>query len=185
MSIGKWVGGWVGKWFGRSPSSNSLQGYGSVVTSNWVASLDVVARTIDAVLPAPTSQGTGPGITSRNSDPHAYDLDRVAQRIRKVVIAGREYDPFDATLADRLDDLAKLPPPDIDDEVTRQDEKLSRFFEVETPTKKIKIPLFRPLLEVAPKFSTATDDDFERYKEKAEDAINEERRRLALLLSEF
>lgn len=182
MSIGKWIGNWVGKWLGKQ-SNNTLQGHGAVTTANWTATLDVI--TTSAVQPAPTSTEPGTGITSRNSDPHAYDSDRVAKRISKVIIAGREYDPFDAELPDRLDELANLPPPDIDDEIQRQDEKLSRVFEVGTASGTISVPVFKPMLDVIPSLVTATSDDFERYKAAVGAAICEERRRIVLLLSEF
>lgn len=181
MPIGKWIGNWFGKWFGKS-SDDTLQGHGVVSSTTWTATLDVVVRTIDAVSPAPTSQGTGPAITSKYSDPDAYRHDRVSQRFKSVVIAGREYDPFDPTLIDRLTEYAATPEPEHDDELQRQSKKLARSVTVNTENKSISIPVFRPMLAKIPDFKASTADDLEKYAEQAGIAAQDEYRRIVLLL---
>lgn len=158
----------------------ALVNYSGLASATAAEHLLVAESAIHQAPTAPASAGAWR--TSRNSDAQAYDRDRVARRLTKVIIAGREYDAFDDTLLDRLDDLLKLPLPDIDDEMARQDEKLSRFFEVKTDTNIIKVPLFKPVIAAIPKFSEATDEDFSAYAQMANDAIREERKRIMLLL---
>lgn len=182
MSIGKWIGNWVGRWFGRSDDS-ALHGSGSITSSNWTATLDVLVRVIDAVPPEPTLQsGSGQQATSRNSDPDAYRSDRVSNRLKSVVIAGREYDPFDPLLLDRLHEYAAMPEPEQDDEAQRQAAKLARSFTVNTGNQSISVPVFRPMLQQIPDFKQASCDDFKQFAEQASGAAREEYRRVVLLL---
>lgn len=127
-------------------------------------------------------QGAGPSITSRYSDDRAYDRDRVLERLSKVVIAGKEYDPFDPRLFDILEATAATPEPESDDELERQERKLSRTFVVRAGDRDIKVPMFRPMLPEMPSFKEAFAKDFEKYAEKAALAAAEERRRILLLL---
>lgn len=183
MSIGKWIGNWVGRWFGRSDDS-TLHGAGSITSLSWTATLDAVVRVIDAVPPAPTLQGgAGPQPTSRYSDPDAYRHDRVANRLKSVTIAGRDYDPFDPSLIERLNEYATMPEPEHDDETTRQASKLSRAITVNTEKHSVSVPVFRPTIQQMPDFKQASIDDFERHAEQATLAAQDEFRRIALILS--
>lgn len=130
----------------------------------------------------PIAQGDGPSITSRYSDDRAYDPDRVRERLAKVVIRGKEYDPFDPRLVALLEAAARAPEPESDDELERQERRLARKFVVRTADRDIEVPMFRPMLAEMPNFKEAFAKDFEKYAEKAALAAAEERRRILLLL---
>lgn len=140
-----------------------------------------------AVVQPPVSQpgigqGAGPSVTSRYSDDRAYDQDRVRERLAKVVIRGKEYDPFDPRLIDILEAAAATPEPDADTEMQRQERKLSRRFVVRTADRDIEVPMFRPMLGEMPSFKDAFAKDFEKYAEKAAAAAEDEKRRIMLIL---
>ena len=134
-------------------------------------------------------QGTGPGRhhflerTSRNSDQHAYDSDRVAERLQQVVINGKAYDPFTPGLVEILEAAAKVPEPQHLPELERQERKLSRTFTVKTENRTIEVPLFRPMLREMPSLTGAWSYDFEDYAAKVETERREERKRILLLLT--
>ncbi|CAB4155001.1 hypothetical protein UFOVP653_56 [uncultured Caudovirales phage] len=119
--------------------------------------------------------------TSRYSDPHAYDADRVAERLAKVVIDGVAYDPFDATLFDRLQEAAKRPV-QATTELERHERKLARTFEIVAGEHTLQVPMFRPMLREMPDFQRAEIAEFYQYSERARQAAAEEQRRIRLLL---
>lgn len=127
-------------------------------------------------------QGAGPEKTSRYSDDRAYDPDRVRERLAKVVIRGKEYDPFDPRLIDILEQEALRPEPDLGDELARQERKLSRKIVVKSGTQDIVVPVFRPMIKQMPSFQQASVEDFEAYAKKAAEAASDERRRIMLIL---
>jgi len=129
-------------------------------------------------------QGAGGGFvkTSRYSDSDAYNPDRVASRLDKIVVAGREYSPFDPGLLDAIEQAAKVPEPDHLPELERQDRKLGRTFAVRNADQVIEVPMFRPVLRELPDFKSALMKDFEAFAQKAREAAKEERRRIVLLL---
>lgn len=133
-------------------------------------------------IPVPL-QGGGDHVsrTSRYSDPHAYDPDRVAERLAKVVIDGVAYDPFDATLFDRLEEAAKRPV-EAPTEMERHERKLARTFEVIAGERTLQVPMFRPMLREMPDFQRAEMADFYQYSERARQEAAEEQRRIRLLL---
>lgn len=134
------------------------------------------------IVDARPAQGDNPSITSRYSDDRAYDPDRVRERLAKVVIRGKEYDPFDPRLVALLEAAARAPEPESDDEFERQERRLARKFVVRTADRDIEVPMFRPMLAEMPNFKEAFAKDFEKYAEKAALAAAEERRRILLLL---
>ena len=121
--------------------------------------------------------------TERNSDRHAYDSNRVAERLEAVVIAGKTYDPFDPNLIDIIESAAKQPEPDHLPEIERQERKLARTFTVMTEHQIIEVPLFRPMLREMPNFAGAWSYDFEDYAARAREEANEERKRILMLLT--
>jgi hypothetical protein len=127
------------------------------------------------------AQGAGPSRTSRYSDPHAYDSDRVAERLAKVVIDGVAYDPFDVSLFDRLEEAAKRPV-EAETEIERHERKLARTFAVVAGDRVLQVPMFRPMLREMPDFQRAEMEEFKRYSERARLAAAEEQRRIRLLL---
>jgi len=121
--------------------------------------------------------------TSRNSDAQAYAPDRVAERLEAVVIAGKAYDPFTPNLIELLEDAARQPVPAHLPEVERQEIKLSRTFKVMTESRIIEVPLFRPMLREMPDPGTGWHFDFEQYAAKVQEEVNEERKRILMLLA--
>lgn len=120
--------------------------------------------------------------TSRNSDRHAYDSDRVSERLEAVVINGKAYDPFTPNLIEILEAAAKEPV-EAKTEVERHEAKLARTFTVMTKDQIIEVPLFRPMLREMPDFAGAWSYDFEEYAAKAREEANEERKRILMLLA--
>jgi hypothetical protein len=121
--------------------------------------------------------------TSRNSDDRAYDTDRVRERLAKIVIGGKEYDPFHEGLAEILEAAALTHEPGSENEAERPSRKLSRSFLVRTEDREISVPMFRPELPNMPDFKTALAKDFEVFALKAEAAADEERRRILIMLA--
>ena len=68
-----------------------------------------------------------------------------------------------------------------DSELERQESKLARTFTVETPAGVVTVPLFKPMLRDLPANITADALD---YAAQVRAEINEERRRILLLLSQ-
>lgn len=161
------------------PRSIAVQGVGFGVMA--VATLGFITAAQSQARPLP-QQGAGPSVTSRYSDDRAYDPDRVRERLAKVVIRGKEYDPFDPRLIDILEAAAATPEPDTDTEMQRQERKLSRQFVVRTADRDIEVPMFRPMLGEMPNFKDAFAKDFEKYAEKAAAAAEDEKRRIMLIL---
>lgn len=134
-------------------------------------------------------QGAGPGRhhfldrTSRNSDRDAYNSDRVAERLKSVVINGKTYDPFTPGLIEILEAAAKTPEPEHLPERQRQERKLARTFTIKTDTRAIEVPLFRPMLREVPDFLDASSNEFEDFAAKAQQEANEERKRILMLLA--
>jgi hypothetical protein len=121
--------------------------------------------------------------TSRNSDDRAYDSDRVAERLQKVVIDGKEYDPFTPGLIDIIEAAAKAPPSGKT-ELERQEKKLARTFMVKTENDRIiEVPMFRPMLREMPSLSAGWSFDFEDYAARVAAEAGEERKRILMLLT--
>ena len=121
---------------------------------------------------APVAGGAGP--SSRNSDPHAYDPERIAARLAKVIINGVAYDPFHDGLAAILDAAAREP--------ATPEAKLERTFTVRTSSGPRAIPLSLAMLDTLPDLATADEAAMEAYAISALAEINEQRRRIVLLL---
>ncbi len=160
-----------------NPRSISLQGIG--FAPRFVA----VQGFADYVVVRPAQDAQGAGPSSRYSDPDAYNPDRVRERLRAISIAGREYDPFDPRLVEILEEAARQPEPATADEGDRQERKLARTFAVRTPAREIQVPLFRPALRQMPSPATASGEDMEAFARQAAAAVNEERRRILILLA--
>lgn len=144
---------------------------------------------ISVVVQQPT-QGAGAGAntwlekTSRNSDPHAYDRDRVAKRLASIEIAGKLYDPMDLRLPALLEALAKRAEPEHADELVRQTRKLSRNFKVRTADgAEVIVPLIRSELNKMPDLKKALAADMKAYAEKTAVAAEDQRRRILILLA--
>lgn len=127
-------------------------------------------------VPESLGQGGGPG-----GDRHAYDPDRVRDRLRAILINGKEYNPFDVHIIDALESAAREPI-EADDELTRQNAKLDRTFTVKTDKGDVVVPMFRPILDQLPDLKTALAKDILAYAERAREEIEDERRRIVLLL---
>lgn len=143
----------------------------------------------DAIILPPLTQhdalgagGAAPQRTSRYSDTDAYKPDRVKSRLEAIVLNGKHFNPLDTDIFDIIEDAAKVQEPDNLPEMQRQDRKLSRTFSVMTDDVVIEIPMYRPMLREIPDFQSASIDEFRAYAQRARDAVNEERKRILLLL---
>lgn len=159
---------------GFTPRLTAVQGFSDIV---------VVQQQIN-------QQGGGPGAntwfekTSRNSDPHAYDRDRVAKRLAAIEIADKLYDPMDLRLPDALEAFAKRAEPEHDDELERQTRKLSRKVRAITDDgREIVVPLIRSELKKMPNLKRALSTDLEAYAAKAAAEAEDQRRRILILLA--
>lgn len=169
-----------------SPRAVALQGVGfapRLVAVQGFAGITVAVQ-------QPNQQGAGAGAntwfekTSRNSDPHAYDCDRVAKRLASIEIAGKLYDPMDLRLPALLEALAKRAEPEHDDELVRQTRKLSRNFKVRTEDgRELVVPLIRSELKKMPDLKKAVATDMEAYAAHAARAAEDQRRRILILLA--
>lgn len=111
-------------------------------------------------------------------DSSAYTPHQVKQRIQAVVIDGTSYDPFADNLIEILEASAWQT-------TASPAAKLARTFTVVSPEASIEVPLFRPMLDSMPNFKTAIAQDFEAYTQLAKIEIEDEQRRIILLLSDF
>lgn len=134
--------------------------------------------------PAPQDYaGNSPGWavalrSGSGGDSSAYTAHQVKQRIQAVVIDGTSYDPFADNLIEILEASARQT-------TASPTATLARTFTVVTPEASIEVPLFRPMLDSMPNFKTAIAQDFEAYTQLAKIEIEDEQRRIILLLSDF
>lgn len=132
----------------------------------------------------PAAQGSGPAITSRNSDASAYDPERVKDRLKFLEVAGKRFDILDESALQAIEQHA-LDLPDTDDEMARQEAKLAKSFTVSTEGAAVEVPVFRPMLDDLPDLKTAVLSDIRSYADKVRQGIEEERRRVVLLLLDW
>lgn len=177
-----------GKWHVFDEAGNELTDKGGVLWRGAPGAL-LMWPHVAPLTQYEAKQGAGPGRhhflerTSRHSDEHAYDADRVAERLQSVIINGKAYDPFTPGLVEILEAAAKLPEPDNLPEIERQERKLARTFTVKAGDRTIEVPLFRPMLREMPSLTGAWSYDFEDYAAKVETERREERKRILLLLT--
>ena len=98
-----------------------------------------------------------------------------------VVLAGAEHNPKTTDVSTLIREAALKPTVGFT-EMQRQDEKLSRKFGIKDGGEVIEVPIFRPLLSQMPDFKTSTPEDFRSYAKHVRKELQEERRRIVLLL---
>ena len=139
----------------------------------WGASWGSVASTLGGAGTAKVKQSLG----------EKYDYSHwMRHRPEKIIVNDHEYEPEDTVLTSIIESAALEQEPFIDDEMGRQDRKLSRNFLVRTQEQDVVVPIFRPMLKHMPSFKSALAKDFASYANKVQLAVEEERKRIFLLL---
>ncbi len=98
-----------------------------------------------------------------------------------VLLDGVQHDPSTADLSSLIREAALKPTVGFS-EMQRQDEKLGRKFGIKEGAEVFEVPIFRPLLSQMPDFKTSTPEDFKSYAKHVHKELQEERRRIVLLL---
>lgn len=131
---------------------------------------------------ASTLGGAGTAKVKQSLD-ERYDYSHwMRHRPEKIIVNHNEYEPEDKALTNIIESVALEQEPEIDDEMERQDRRLARNFLVRTQDQDVVVPIFRPMLKQMPSFKSALAKDFASYANKVQLAIEEERRRIFLLL---
>lgn len=197
-----WLSSWLNSWGQQAPTDpNAMQGTaritfgatgdataaGGVLFADMLGTASMSFTATGQLLQPATqtaAQGAGPAITSRNSDSSAYDPERVKDRLKFIEVAGKRFDLLDDSAMQAIESHA-LDLPDTDDEMARQEAKLAKSFVVATEGTAVEVPVFRPMLDDLPDLKTALLSDIRAYADKVREGIEEERRRVVLLLLDW